>query len=135
MVVDIPFIPIFVVEGMDDVYVYASVEDAALSLEPWWVEQKEGSVYDAAGRLLHQEVVGYDVALSLLENCSANPHALESILRNYFKAIGEPIGDDATCDLDCLVQRCHKFMQPPQRSGSNFIADIVSLIKRLLIRK
>ena len=30
--------PIFIVEGLD-VTVHASIEEAALWLEPWWVEQ------------------------------------------------------------------------------------------------
>ncbi|MBI5026390.1 MAG: hypothetical protein HZC12_06650, partial [Nitrospirae bacterium] len=77
----LPICPIFVVEGLDDVYVYATVEDAQLALEPWWVKQKEGVVYDAEGRLLQLKAGDINVTISLGEASPTHADELESVLR------------------------------------------------------
>lgn len=49
-------LPIIVVEG-HDVDLHFTVEDAEKALEPWWVRQHEGTIYDAAGHRLSVEIV------------------------------------------------------------------------------
>lgn len=49
-------LPIIVVEGFD-VSLHSSIEEVEKWLEPWWVRQNEGSVYDASGNLLKAIVV------------------------------------------------------------------------------
>lgn len=52
----IPTPPIFIIEDLD-IGVFASEKAALLQLEPWYVEEKEGLVYDSEGRLLNLAVV------------------------------------------------------------------------------
>ncbi|MBI4950304.1 MAG: hypothetical protein HY955_09195 [Deltaproteobacteria bacterium] len=117
-----PAVPIFVVEGLDDVYVYETIEDAQRSLEPWWVKQKEGAVYDAEGRLLRLETDNIRVTIHLEEMEPTHASKLENTLKSYLKAIGEPIGDDIICNLACLVEFCRKFIATP-RNPKNIIFD------------
>jgi len=44
-------LPIIVVEGFD-VSLHSSISDAENWLEPWWVRQNEGLIYDAGGHRL-----------------------------------------------------------------------------------
>ena len=104
-----PTPPIFIVEGLD-VTVHRSVEDAQSWLEPWWIKQKEGVAYDAEGRLLHLKISKRHISMTLAEEEPKHPSGLESILRRFLKAIGEPIGDDLLCTLPCLVEFCQKFI-------------------------
>lgn len=116
----IPAPPIFVVEGLD-VTVHKCLEDAQNWLEPWWVRQKEGFVYDAEGRLLKLEARNKRVTISLGEEEPTHASELETILHNYLRAIGEPIGSDPSCNLKCLVEFCRKFIFPPPRSLKDII--------------
>lgn len=119
----LPIRPIFVVEGLDDVYVYATIEDAQLALEPWWVEQNLGVVYDAEGRLLKLAAGEKYVYISPGEVEPMHAAELEAILRSYLKAIGDPKGDDLSCDLKCLVEVCRKFIYTPS-SPKNIIFNV-----------
>lgn len=103
-----PVKPIFVVEGLDDVYVFPSVEEAALWLEPWWVEQKEGSAYDAEGRLLELSIDKYNVRISLGEESPGHASELRSILISFLNAVGEQVGNESNCSLSSLVEICAK---------------------------
>ena len=103
----IPVPPIFVVEGLD-VSVHASVEDAALSLEPWWVEQNEGSAYDSEGRLLEFWIDKHNVRISLSEEIPRHASTLRSILLSFLSAVGEPVGGDSDSSLASLVKLCAK---------------------------
>lgn len=47
--------PIFVTEGLD-IRMFQSPEEAERWLEPWWVREDRGKVYDAEGRLLKLKV-------------------------------------------------------------------------------
>lgn len=109
----IPKCPIFVVEGLDNVNVFDTVEDAQRFLEPWWVKQKEGAVYDAEGRLLRLDTDKIRVTISIEEEEPMHANELENILRSYLKAGGEPIGNDVSCNLPCLVEFCRKFISIP----------------------
>lgn len=112
-----PVPPIFVVEGLDDVYVYPSVAEAALSLEPWWVEQNEGAAYDAEGRLLELGVDKYNVVISLGEEMPGHSVKLISILQSFLEAVGEPIGDDDSRSLSSLVKLCSHRANLPSAEG------------------
>lgn len=97
--------PIFVIEG-DDVIVYESVE---VDLEPFDVQP--GLVaYDAEGRLLRLEINRGQVIVSVAEEKPTHATDLEFALRNFLKATGEPLADDAACDLKCLVNASRKFI-------------------------
>ncbi len=101
-----PVPPIFVVEWPDDVDVYASVEEAALSLEPWWVEQNEGAAYDAEGRLLEFSIDKYNVRISFGEEFPQHASALRLILLSFLNAVGESVDPDSS--LSSLVKFCAK---------------------------
>ncbi len=103
-----PVPPIFVVEWPDNVDVYKSVEDAALSLEPWWVEQGLGAAYDAEGRLLEFGIDKYNVVIDLGEQDPTHASELTWILRSFLTALGEDLGEDSACSLSSLVRRCAK---------------------------
>jgi len=105
----VPVPPIFIVEGLD-VSVHDSVESAQRWLEPWWVEQKLGKVYDSVGTLLKLKITGKRVLILPGEQTAGHAKELESILRRFLKEIGEPIDDDLSCDLEYLVKYCHKFI-------------------------
>ena len=127
-----PISPIFVVEGLD-IGVYATVEDAKLSLEPWWVEQNLGVVYDAEGRLLKLDSGDKSVYISLGEAEPTHAAELEAILRSYLKAIGDPRGDDLSCNLKCLVEYCRKFISiplSPKEIIADFFRKVFSIFKR-----
>ena len=106
----LPKPPIFVVEGLD-IGIYDSVKDAAQALEPWWVQQKEGSVYDAEGRLLTPEISGPRVVELIPEDPPAHAGELETALRAFLKEIGEAISDDPNCTLPCLVDAAARQIQ------------------------
>ncbi len=98
--------PVFVIEGLDDVYVYGSVEEAALSLEPWWVLENLGVAYDAEGRLLRLAVDKHNVVISPGDPTPLHASDLESSLRSYLQSIGETLGDDPEASLVDLVKFC-----------------------------
>lgn len=52
----IVMLPIVVVEGYD-VSFYSAIEEAEKALEPWWVRQHEGVIYDAVGHRLAATVI------------------------------------------------------------------------------
>ena len=99
-----PVTPIVVIEDID-VSIYASVEDAQIDIEP--IDVKTGGLvaYDAEGRLLRLETNGFSVTISLAEDESRHAVELENALRNFLKALNEPIGDDPKCDL-ALSRQC-----------------------------
>lgn len=99
-----PVPPILVVEGLDDVYVYETVEEAALSLEPWWVAEDLGSAYDAEGRLLRLGVDKFNVVITLDEQVPGHVSELKSILISHLNAVGQRIDEQAGSDLASLVR-------------------------------
>lgn len=104
--------PIFVIDD-DDVIVYESVE---VDLEPLDVTGGGLVAYDSEGRLLRLETNRGEVTVSVAE---ANPtHAveLEFTLRKFLRATDDPLADDPTCDLNCLVNACRKFITSPDLS-------------------
>lgn len=101
-----PVPPILVIEWPDDVYVYPSVEEAALSLEPWWVEQALGGAYDAEGRLLEFWIDKFNVRISLGEEAPGHASELRSILISFLNAVGERVENDSDSSLLSLVKLC-----------------------------
>ena len=99
--------PFFLVDGLD-VGVFASLRDVELFLEPAYLH--ETVVYDAKGRLIRPESNGNRINASLLEDESEHARELETALRDFLIAIREPVGGDPTCNLDCLVEACRKFI-------------------------
>ena len=101
--------PIFVVDE-DDVIVYESLE---VDLEPLDVKAGGLVAYDAEGRFLRLEVNRGAVTVSVAEEKPTHARELESTLRKFLKASGEPLADDSTCDLECLVNACRKYIISP----------------------
>ena len=100
--------PIIVAEGLD-ISFFQTVEDAERSLEPWWVEENLGKVYDAQGRLLRLQAG--DRRVSILSWGIEPTHAeeLKSLLREFLKVTNDSVHIDPNCDLSCLVEACRKF--------------------------
>jgi hypothetical protein len=82
-------LPIIVVEG-HDVDLHFTVGDAENALEPWWVKQHEGAIYDATGHRLSAEVVARKGAL---------PFPLGTGPREKVRIITEPPFVDASEEL------------------------------------
>jgi len=125
----LPKPPIFVVEGLD-IGIYASAEDAMRDLEPWWVRQKEGLVYDAEGRMLTPEISGLRVTELIPEDPPAHAKELEAALRAFLKEIGEAIADDPNCILPCLVDVAGKLSEK-KHSRKHLRDAVVRTIKKL----
>lgn len=102
--------PIFVAEGLD-IGIFETVEDAERSLEPWWVEEGLGRVYDAQGRLLVLKVKGKRVSIQSSELEPSHVEEMKSLLREYLKVRSAPEGNDQNCDLPCLVEVCRKYIK------------------------
>lgn len=105
-----PTPPIFVIEDRD-VGVYESVQEVQLHLEPVFIA--ENVAYDAQGRLLRLETDGRRVTVSLAEHEPTHASELEGAIREFLKWMKEPMADDPTCDLPCLVEACRKFIYKP----------------------
>lgn len=107
MTSSVPCPPFVVAEGLD-ISIFSSLEDAQSWLEPWWVEEKRGRVYDSQGRLLQLEADSAHVRISLGESEPAHAAELESLLRSFLQATSMVEGFDKDCGLPCLVEVCRK---------------------------
>ncbi|PTU29146.1 hypothetical protein [Stenotrophobium rhamnosiphilum] len=96
--------PIFVIEDLD-VLLFKCVEEAQRFLEPWWVIEKRGVIFDALGVQLSAEI-GAENASVTLKPDSSHASDLEKLLRNHLIALGEISAQDSECGLDSLVRRC-----------------------------
>jgi len=101
-------LPVFIVEG-NDLSVYSTLERAQNQLEPHDVLNLVYEGYDAEGRLLSLKVDKRRVVISLAEENPTHAKTLENAIRNYLRATNNPLGDDESCDLNCLVTACIKF--------------------------
>lgn len=102
--------PIFIAEGLD-VRVCRTAEEAGHELEPWWVQENRGQVYDSEGRLLRLEAG--KIRVKVLQGDSTPTHAgeLRSLLRKFLKAVNDPAAIDGELDLPYLVDACRKFLK------------------------
>jgi hypothetical protein len=96
--------PIFVVEGLD-ISVHDTVESAERSLEPWWVNEECGSVFDASGRLIQLKAGKHRVRIESWEEVPAHADELRSFLSDYLKLKGHPREQSANAELSDLVAR------------------------------
>jgi hypothetical protein len=101
-------LPVFVVEG-NDLSVYNTLKRVQNQLEPQDVLKQVYEGYDAEGRLLSLKVERRRVVISLAEENPTHTKTLENAIRNYLRAANDPLGDDESCDLNCLVTACIKF--------------------------
>jgi hypothetical protein len=110
LVMDALAFPIFVAEGLD-IRIFQSIEDAERSLEPWWVEENLGKVYDAQGRLLRLQTGDKRVRILSWEAEPAHAGELKALLREFLKATNNSERFAQHCDLPCLVEACQKFIK------------------------
>lgn len=101
-------LPIFVIEG-EDVIIFNSLEDVQSQLEPIDVRNNIFISYDAEGKLVKIETDGRYINVKLVEEEPMHVAELEALLRNYLIAMKEPEAEEATCDLQCLVQLSLKY--------------------------
>ena len=101
--------PIFII-GDTDVIMFASVRQAERDLEPIDVRSGGFVAYDSLGRLLRLEASRWRVTITLAESEPSHVSELENALRAYLKALNDPVGEDAKCELPFLVDACRKFM-------------------------
>jgi hypothetical protein len=92
--------PILIVEDLD-VIAFSSVEAAERYLEPWWVTENCGRIYDASGRRMDATCRGKRVFLDVTSEDKESE--LSSVLRAHLQAIGNPICKDSTANLSRLL--------------------------------
>lgn len=98
----IALMPIFMVEGRD-VVAFSSVEEAEGYLEAWWVNEKRGEMFDAAGNALIPRVSGSRVSLSYAAALPNEKGRLAAALRAHLIAKGEGVFADGEYALPELV--------------------------------
>ena len=104
-------LPIFIADkGGFDMGVFVSIQEAQLQLEVIDVDNDEYVGYDAEGRLLRIETERDKVMISLAEDEPSHSRELEVAIRDYLKAVNEPLGSDPICSLASLVTVCQKFL-------------------------
>jgi len=81
--------PILVVEGLD-VLAFSSVESAQRHLEPWWIKEDRGRIYDASGHRMTAVCHGQRVVLSVGDASVAQEEELSAALRAHFRATAKP---------------------------------------------
>lgn len=124
---DKPLAPIFIIDGLD-VGIFASLADVLLHLEPIDVKNGGFVAYDAEGRLIRLTMDGSHISASLAEDQPNHAAELETSLREYLQAVNEPIANDPTCDLNCLVNACRKFI-----SASPIVSTRLKMALRKLV--
>ena len=92
--------PIIAVDGLDTI-VFESV-DAAERFYCRLEDAETDQIFDASGRRL-RAMPAERTAVRFTATEYSDPLALRGALMAFLRAVGEPIGDDAT--LDWLVQR------------------------------
>lgn len=97
-------LPIVIAEGLD-ISAFQSIEDAERCLEPWWVAERRGRVYDSRGRLISLEASATKVRIRSWEDEPTHATELERLLREYFRMMGDHEADDSDCSLSCLVDK------------------------------
>jgi hypothetical protein len=103
-------LPILIAEGLD-ISIFQSIETALQALEPWWVEEKLGSVYDAQGRHITLKAENHRVGILMWEAEPTHAGELTSLLRDFLKFSNNPSGIDLNCDLPCLITECRKILK------------------------
>jgi hypothetical protein len=94
--------PILVIEGLD-VLAFSSIEAAQRHLEPWWVQEERGFVYDASGRRMKAVCRGQSVILSVDREDRTREGELSAALRAHFRATGKPRLADQSSSLSQMV--------------------------------
>jgi hypothetical protein len=94
--------PILIIEGQD-VLAFSSLESAERYLEPWWVNEGRGRVYDARGHRLTTTCDGQRVILRIGQTGPGQEHELRAALRAHFRARGKPTLDDEKLSLPQLI--------------------------------
>lgn len=94
--------PILVIEGLD-VLAFSSMAAAQRHLEPWWVKEERGLVYDASGRRMKAVCRGKSVVLSVDREGGMREGELSAALRAHFRAIGKPTLADESSSLSQMV--------------------------------
>lgn len=102
--------PIFVAEGID-VRVFQSAEDAGRALEPWWVLEKRGQVYDSKGRLLRLKTGKHRVKVLMGERSPDHANELRSLLIDFLRTKNSEADLDQESNLQHLVDTCRKYME------------------------
>ena len=97
--------PLIVAEGLD-LHFYNSADEAGKSLEPWWVLEERGRVYDAEGRLLKLETDKHRVRVLQGEDIPKHSEELRSLLHAFLAAVNQPI--ERSSDLKTLLDACTK---------------------------
>ncbi len=94
---------VFIIEDRD-IRVFSSRTSAEDYLEPWWVEERRGRVFDAAGTEYAASSVNGVVVLRPAREAG---EALRDLLTDYFRAMnpGEKLD---SLDLATLVERAKK---------------------------
>jgi hypothetical protein len=110
---------IFLIDGLD-VSAYASLEDVAFDIEPVDAKDHDFLICDAEGRLVQLSTDRGYVTASLVEAEPTHAGDLETALRKFLGAMREPLADDPTCDLVCLVETCRKFVKVTHRPKNIF---------------
>jgi hypothetical protein len=94
--------PILIIEGLD-VLAFSSVQAAQRHLEPWWVKEQRGRVYDATGRSMRAVCRGQRVVLSVDCDNAVHEDEVSAALRAHLRAIGKPKLADENSSLSQMI--------------------------------
>ena len=112
--------PIVIIDGRD-LDVLATVAEAQQDLEPIDIQRSQYVAYDAQGRLLRLETDGKHVKISLAEAEPTHAKELEVALREFLKAAHEPVAEDDTCNIACLIEAASKTLVPVKNPKARFL--------------
>lgn len=102
--------PIFVIEGLD-IVAFNSIEAAEQFLEPWWVKEKLGKVYDSEGRLLELIAEDSTVKISSSEEIPMHISELRKVLFDFLKITRNDQCFDPNHELSYLVKEVLKIIK------------------------
>lgn len=98
-----PRYPLFLFDGLD-LLISASYKRLQGDVEPIDVSTGVSDVFDSDGRRVKLETTGWRIEAKV---DSAEPSAHEDFgekLRDYLRAVNDPVADNPDCDLPCLME-------------------------------
>ena len=106
-----PIPPIFV-DNRGDILTFRSVRYAESWMKPIDIRNREYIAYDASGGLLALSADRCRVFVSLAEQEPTHSVPVEKTLRDFIRAVKDPVGDDMTYDLARLVVHFDRYADP-----------------------
>lgn len=98
-----PKYPIFMFDGID-LMVSASHQRLQGDIEPVDVRSGIADVFDSDGRRVTLEETGSRIYANVDPEEPAASEEFSEKLRDYLRAVNDPVADNPACNLPCLVE-------------------------------